>query len=111
MSQVSICENIISKLLIQFETNVKSFKYSRYDKVIYDENLKALTLTRMLKSGEICDECWASLVIQIGKFQEIRQVFQFLPDNIKETLAFPRDKFEVEGCLEGCYFKISQNVE
>lgn len=122
-SKVIVCDfnTIISNLVNEFEINIRKYKcekeyaLGRYRPEkelceLIDQNVKGMVFTRMCISRTICEKCWATSIIKVAKFEEIRKVFQHLPDHIKETLAFPQEKFEMVGCPQGCHIALQKQM-
>lgn len=110
-------ESAIEYLTERFQENVFKFnlqaeyslnRYTTKDKLmeVINQNVKALELTKLFQSNHICGECWASSIMPISKFLEIREVFEVFPEYIKKTLAFPNYQFEIDCCTTGCATKI-----
>lgn len=107
--QGSISATIVSELLHKFRESVWVSQNSddRMVRQYHKECKRAVFLTLLLKEEKICDKCWASSIIEVAKFKELRDVYDLLPDHIKKKFAFPRYPFEMEMCVQGCLAKIS----
>lgn len=60
-----------------------------------EKNTRALKLTKLYEKSKICGECWASSFIEIHKFRELEHVFQYLPEDVKLRLLFPKERYEM----------------
>lgn len=114
--QVFDLESALNYLCDEFQKNCFEYEHEAvygFDRFLSEDqcnemakkNEKALKLTRMFKNGKICDMCWASSIIKLNKFIELKQVFDYLSNEIKKSMMFPEEIM----CDQGCVSKI-QNI-
>lgn len=60
---------------------------------IAKQNTDALRLTRLCRAQDICGLCWARCIKKLETIVEVSEVFEYLPEKVKKTLAVPRYTF------------------